>query len=303
MLQARLLSLSSSVMRIIFAACFAFLLATVCAAQPKTDASRVSFVTSKDGTRIAVECTGAGPNLLIVHGGTGDRKRWQPLLPLFARSFKVCAMDRRGHGESQPGHNYTLRKESEDIVAVVNSRGGPVFVLGHSIGGVFALEAALLTNKIAGLALYEPPLQDLDHTEVANRMERLIQTGDREQALLTFFREIVKMSPEEIETVRSRPIWPERVAGIDIQIREIRALSKYRFNPNRIKKVRVPTLLLTGSKTRSPQLKQAITSLVNTLPNRTLAILEGEEHNAMDTSPQQFADHVTKFLLERQGRN
>jgi pimeloyl-ACP methyl ester carboxylesterase len=60
----------------------------------------------------------------------------------------------------------------------------------------------------------------------------------------------------------------------------------------------VPTLLLTGSKTHSPQLKQAVKSLMNTLPNRTLVILEGEEHNAMDTIPQRFADHVTKFLLQ-----
>ena len=207
-------------------------------------------------------------------------------------------MDRRGHGQSQPGRNYKLRKDSEDIVAVVNSRGGPVFVLGHSIGGVAALEAALLTNKIAKLALYEPPLQDLDHSTVADRMERLIQAGEREQALMMFFRDIVMMSPQEIETIRSRPVWPERVAGIDIQIREIRSLSKYRFNPRRIEKVRVPTLLLTGSKTRSPQLKQAITSLENTLPNRTLVVLEGEEHNAMDTIPKQFADHVTRFLLQ-----
>ena len=130
-------------------------------------------------------------------------------------------------------------------------------------------------------------------------MERLIQAGDREQALIMFFREIVMMSPEEVWKVSSRPIWPERVAGIDVQLREIRALSKYRFNPRRIRKVRVPTLLLTGSKTSSPQLKQAITSLVNTLPKRSLVILEGEEHNAMDNIPKQFADHVTKFLLQR----
>lgn len=285
-------------MRIAFAAFIAFLLAPVCAAQPKTNPSQVSFVTSQDGTQIAVECAGAGPNLLIVHGGTGDRKRWHPLLPLFAKSFKVCAMDRRGHGQSQPGTNYTLRKDSEDVVAVVNSRGGPVFVLGHSIGGVAALESALLTPKISKLALYEPPLQDLNHSAVADRMERLIQAGEREQALIMFFRDIVMMSPEEIETVRSRPVWPERVAGIDVQIREIRSLSKYRFNTTRIREIRVPTLLLTGSKTRSPQLKQAITSLVNTLPNRTLVILEGEEHNAMDTIPQKFADEVTRFLLQ-----
>lgn len=286
-------------MRFAVAAFFAFLLAPVCVAQPKTNPSPVSFVTSKDGTQIAVECAGAGPNLLIVHGGTGDRKRWHPLLRLFARDFKVCAMDRRGHGQSQPGANYTLRKDSEDVVAVVNSRGGPVFVLGHSIGGVAALEAALLTNKISKLVLYEPPLQDLDHSAVADRMARLIQAGEREQALLMFFRDIVMMSPEEIEAVRSRPVWPERVSGIDVQIREIRSLSKYRFNPSRIKKVRVPTVLLTGSKTRSPQLKQAITSLMSTLPNWTLVILEGEEHNAMDTIPEEFADEVTRFLLTR----
>lgn len=286
-------------MRIAVATFFALLLTAVSSAQTQTSTSQVSFVTANDGTRIAVECAGAGPNLLIVHGGTGDRKRWRPLLPMFAKTFNVCAMDRRGHGESQPGPKYTFRKESEDIVAVVNSRRGPVYVLGHSIGGVFALEAARLTRKIAGLALYEPPLRELDHTEVANRMERLIQAGDREQALLMFFREIVQMSPGEIETVRSRPVWPERVAGIDIQIREIRELSKYRFHPNRIGSVRVPTLLLAGSKTRSPQLKQAITSLVNTLPTCTLVILEGEEHNAMDTIPQEFADHVTKFLLKQ----
>src|ERR1700741_3704890 len=88
--------------------------------------SQVSFVKSQDGTRIAVECTGKGPRLLIVHGGTGDRSRWKSLLPLFASHFTVCAMDRRGHGESngarEKGTNYSLRTEPEDVAAVVNSR-------------------------------------------------------------------------------------------------------------------------------------------------------------------------------------
>src|SRR5215813_4637245 len=56
-------------------------------AQTVADRSQVSTVTSSDGTRIALECTGKGPNLLIVHGGAGDRRRWKPLLPLFATHF------------------------------------------------------------------------------------------------------------------------------------------------------------------------------------------------------------------------
>jgi pimeloyl-ACP methyl ester carboxylesterase len=261
-----------------------------------TISSDVSFVRSRDGTRIAVECAGEGPSLLIVHGGTGDRSRWTPLLPLFAPHFSVCAMDRRGHGQSDAGPDYSLTKEFEDVVAVANSRPGPVFVLGHSFGGLCALEAAFLTNKIARLVLYEPPLQDLDHTAVADRMEALIRDGSREQALVTFLRDIVKLSPPEIAAMQRQAAWPGRVSGIDVQIREIRALTKYRFDAQRMRTFQVPTMLLTGSKTASPQLKQAIDSLMDTLPRRTRVVFEGQEHNAMDQIPQQFVETVTKFL-------
>jgi len=306
------------------------------AQQTETQAHQ-SFITSKDGARIAVECTGKGPSLLIVHGGTGDRRRWQPLMPLFASHFYVCAMDRRGHGASERGENYSLQREFEDVAAVVNSltRGtqsqpvtnspirerstvddgalgyaranegraaNPVFVLGHSIGGVCAFEAAFLTKNIAKLVLYEPPLQDLDHTAVADRMEKMIQAGDREAALRTFLSEIVMVSAPGIEAMKNRPNWPERVAGIDIQIREIRALSKYRFDRNNARKLRTPTLLLTGGATASAELKLAIKSLMDTLPHRSLIIFEGQEHNAMDTIPQQFVQVVTKYLEARTRR-
>lgn len=273
-----------------------FAFETLVFAQSPHDPSQTLMVHSKDGTRIALECRGRGPSLLIVHGGTGDRKRWVPLLPLFASRFAVCAMDRRGHGESEPGRRYSLQKESEDVVAAVNAQQGPVFVLGHSIGGVFSLEAAFMTKKISKLVLYEPPLKDLDHTAVADRMERLIKSGNREQALVTFLREIVKMSPTEVDLMKARPVWPSRVAGIDVQIREIRALAKYRFDGKRIRKLKTPTLVLAGSITESQQLKQAVESLMGTLPNRTLFVFEGEGHNAMDNIPQQFAEVVMNFL-------
>ena len=208
-------------------------------------------------------------------------------------------MDRRGHGESEPGPNYSLQKEVEDVAAAVNAPHGPVFVLGHSIGGVFSLEAALVTKKISKLVLYEPPLQDLDHTAIADRMERLIQAGNREQALLTFLSEIVMMSPNEVEIMKARPVWPARVAGIDIQIREIRELAKYRFAARRVRKLKTPTLVLAGSNTASPQVKQAVESLMNVLPNRTLFVFAGEGHNAMDNIPQQFAEVVINFLVGR----
>jgi pimeloyl-ACP methyl ester carboxylesterase len=232
-------------------------------------------------------------------GGTGDRRRWGPLFPLFAPHFTVCAMDRRGHGESEAGSDYSLRKEFEDVVTVVNALTGPVSVLGHSYGGVCALEAAFRTKKITKLVLYEPPLQDLDHTAIADTMDGMIRAGRREEALITFLQKIVMMSPTEIAAMKARPSWPARVAGVNIQIREIRAMSRYRFDPKRMRRLKVPTLLLTGSKTASPQLKQAIRSLMDSLPNRSLYVFEGQGHNAIDDIPRQFAEAVTSFLLDK----
>jgi pimeloyl-ACP methyl ester carboxylesterase len=259
-------------------------------------------VRSKDGTLIAVECAGAGPSLVIVHGGIGDRTRWAPLFPRFASRFRVCAMDRRGHGASGDSPQYSLQREAEDVAAVVNSRPDKVFVLGHSYGGVCALEAAFFTDKISKLVLYEPPLQDLDHSAVADRMERMIHAGDRQQALVTFLQEVVMISPSEVAAMKARPSWPRQVAGIESSIREIRALAAYRFDPKRMSTLNVPTLLLTGSETASPQLKQAISGLLNSLPNRSLFVFEGQQHNAMDTVPQQFAEVVGSFLLSTTGR-
>lgn len=260
-------------------------------------ASSVINVTSKDGTSIAIECAGAGPSLIIVHGGIGDRTRWKPLFPLFAPHFTVCAMDRRGHGQSGDSSEYTLEKGAEDVAAVVDSRPGPVFVLGHSIGGVFALEATFLTDKISKLVLYEPPLQDRNHGAVVTKMENMIRAGDGERALVTFLQKIVMVSAKQIDEMKAQSSWSGRVAGIGKQIREIRVMDEYRFDPKRMTTLKVPTLLLTGSKTASPDLKRAIDVLITTLPNRSLFAFEGQEHNAMDYIPQQFAEVVTKFLL------
>lgn len=262
----------------------------------------LTTVRSKDGTLIAVECAGSGPGLVIVHGGTGDRTRWTPLFPLLASSFRVCAMDRRGHGASGDSPNYSLQREAEDVATVANSQLGKVFVLGHSYGAVCALEAAFLTHRISKLILYEPPLQELDHSAVLARMERMIEEGNREQALVTFLREIVMISPSEIVAMKARPSWPGLLASIGSSIRQGRALAAYRFDPKRMRTLNVPTLLLTGSETASSQLKQAIKGLLDSLPDRSLFVFEGQQHNAMDTVPRQFAETVRSFLLSTTGK-
>ena len=130
----------------------------------------------------------------------------------------------------------------------------------------------------------------------------MIQQGNRDEALVTFLREIVMISPSEVVAMKARPSWRGLLASIDSSIRQDRALTAYHFDPKRMSTLHVPTLLLIGSETASPQLKQAISGLLDSLPNRSLFIFEGQEHNAMDAVPQQFAEVVGNFLLNITGR-
>src|SRR5207253_10380171 len=113
---------------------------------------------SKDGTRIAFARSGDGPPLVLVHGTTADHTRWAPILGELEARFTVHAMDRRGRGGSGDAQDYSLEKEFDDIVAVVDSIGEPVHLLGHSYGALCSLEASLLTKNIRKLVLYEPPI-------------------------------------------------------------------------------------------------------------------------------------------------
>lgn len=254
-------------------------------------------VASKDGTRIGVECTGTGPALLFVHGGVGDRTRWTPMFPLLSSKFTVCAMDRRGRGASGDAREYRLSKEAEDVAAVVNSLPGPVYVFGHSYGGVAALEATFLTGRIARLMLYEPPLHEPvdNNLAVAAKVEKLVQNGDLEKAFLTFQAEIVKQSPEELARMKARPNFQVLVATIAVHPRQMRALSAYRFDARRMKSVKIPTLLLIGESTQSPYARQSIAALRESLPHPTLAVLKSQEHNAMDAGRDALAGVIAGF--------
>ena len=52
---------------------------------------------------------------------------------------------------------------------------------------------------------------------------------------------------------------------------------------------------MLGEDTPSPYARQSIAALRESLPNPTLAILEGQEHNAMDGGREVLANTIIKF--------
>ena len=258
-------------------------------------------ITSADGTPIAYERTGSGPPLVLVHGGTADHIRWEPVRPDFEEHFAVYAIDRRGRGESGDADEYHLEREVEDVAAVVESIDEPVVLLGHSYGALCTLEAALRTDSLRTLILYEPPLPVSDHEpdteDVLAEMTALHDDGENEQALVLFLREIVMLPPAELDALRSTPNWPARVDAVHTVIREETARKEYEFDAARFEKMITPTLLLSGSES-PPYLKDGTDSLNEALPNSRIAVLDGQGHAAMNTAPERFIDEVLAFIRE-----
>lgn len=256
-------------------------------------------VRSEDGTLIAYERSGIGPPLILVHGTSADHTRWQVVLPLLEQNFTIYAVDRRGRGQSGDPAVYSLEREYEDIAAVVSSIREPVNLLGHSYGALICMEAALRVTNIFKLILYEPFVsigRTIYTPSVRARIQALLDSGDREGALIVFFREIVEISDDQLEALRRAPEWASRLAAAHTILREF-ADEDYILDPRRFENLTVPTMLLQGGE--SPDYIKTATEMVHAaLPNSRIVIMPGQQHIAMRTAPELFARLVTEFLME-----
>ena len=142
-------------------------------------------VISSDGTPIAYERSGEGPPLVLVHGMVSSHRTWELVLPELRKHFTAYAMVRRGRGESDDaGADYSLEREVEDVVALIDSTDGPVSLLGHSHGAILVLEAALRrTDRVRRLVLYEggfprPEGTQLYSPEALDAVRSRLEAGD-----------------------------------------------------------------------------------------------------------------------------
>jgi pimeloyl-ACP methyl ester carboxylesterase len=258
-------------------------------------------VASADGTPIAYWRSGDGPPLILVHGSFDDHNAWAPVLPAFEVRFSVYTVDRRGRGGSGDGTAHSLESEATDIAEVVESIGGQeeeVNLLGHSYGGVCALEAAGRTTHVRRLVLCEPAVPAgiaFFPPGVIDRIEELVEEGKREEAGTVFVRDVAKLPPDVVDLLRDDPSWPASVAAAHTLPREMRALEGYVLDPARLRGLQTPTLVLLGGDTL-PSIKAAAEAVDEALPNSRMVVMSGQGHVAMNTGTELFTTEVLRFL-------
>lgn len=257
-------------------------------------------ITSADGTSIAIWRSGAGPPVIAVHGVTIDHTAWDGVRPRLEGARTLLAVDRRGHGASaRGGAEYSLAHEVADLLAVVALLDEPVDVVAHSYGGLVALEAALASDRIGRLIVYEPSIDDdPEFPGVVARVAELVSRGEDQQAAVTLLLERSGIPPDAVDAVRELPLWPIVLRGVQVLPREGAAVVGYRFDPSRFQGLAIPTLVIVGQASPAWR-REAMDRLHTTLPQAELRILTGQGHLATHTAPELLAGEIVSFLEPR----
>ncbi|WP_421738070.1 alpha/beta fold hydrolase [Caulobacter sp.] len=105
-----------------------------------------------------IEGPEGAPTVVLLHGGGQTRHSWADAMrALAARGYRVISYDARGHGDSgwSAAGAYRLDDRAEDLAAVLHGTRASFALVGASLGGATAIQAAARGLRPAALALVD----------------------------------------------------------------------------------------------------------------------------------------------------
>jgi len=259
---------------------------------------RTPTVTSKDGTKIAYVKAGHGPVVVLILGALNSRKSGAKLAKLLASRFTVVSYDRRGRGDSTDTAPYAPQREVEDIAALIDEVGGPVYLYGHSSGAALALQAAIkLRKQVRKLAIYEAPYAlDGDARKAAKEYDRLLKkllaSGRNGDAVALFIR-VVGVSEKQIRAMRRTPMWRGLEAVAPTLAYESAVLGGGHSLPTALLAgITTPTLVMHGG-AGAPSMRDAAQAISEAIPKSQFRTLAGQTHGVR---PKVLAPVLAEFF-------
>ncbi len=239
------------------------------------------------------------PPLMIAHGLFGSGRNWGVIARRLADRRQVIAVDMRNHGTSPRADSQSYPDMADDLAQVIRTHGGPMDVLGHSMGGKAAMQLALTHGDLIRrlvVADIAPVAYDHDQSRHIHAMRALDLSGlatrgeaDRrlsatipDPALRAFFLQSLDL--------KSTP--PEWRLNLDVLEAEMPKIVGWPGTEGRFDH---PTLFLAGSD--SPYIKPDYRETIRTLfPVARFAKLIGAGHWLHADKPREFEETVRTFL-------
>ncbi len=250
------------------------------------------ILTADHGSRLAVhDLGGQGPAVLICHATGFCGRAYEPLAQELTPQFHVWAMDFPGHGDSDspPNGDFSWLGMVRHLVAVTRaiSPDRPLAcVVGHSMGGAVALQAAAGDDALFAAAyIYEPPIVAMPVDASGPRTNPMADAARRRQG--TFASKPAAMwryaSRPPLNSMDARSLAAYVDHGFQALPDGTVALKCSPENEARtfeaggiitvetVAAAAVPTLCVSGGEQRSP-LTTVVPALASALPNAELRI-------------------------------
>ncbi len=242
-------------------------------------------VISKDGTFIAYEQSGSGEPVILVDGALCSRAfgPLPDLAGLLAPHFTVFNYDRRGRNDSGDTQPYAPEREIEDIEALIQEAGAPVYVAGVSSGAALALAAAAAGLNIKKLALYEAPFM-VDKSghrpppDAEAQLKAFIASDRRGDAVRFFIKDMVGVPAFFVFIMQIMPMFSKLKAVAHTLPYDAAIMGDFSLPAKRAASVKTPTLVGGGEKSPA-SMKNAVKQLAEAIPGSELKMFKGQTHN------------------------
>lgn len=277
-------------------------------AETRPAASRT--VRSNDGTTISYRTVGQGPAVIVIPGAMSTADDYAAFADALGENFTVHTIERRGRGLSGPqGDHYGIGKECEDVAALRDQTGAR-YLVGHSYGGLVALEAARNNTALTKIAVYEPGVSvdgGISMRWVPGYQQRLA-----ERRYLDAFAEFsIATGPQR---ARNTPRWMMRLVLL-LMMRAEQRQKLYRLLPANLlehqevarldntyhnyREVSAPTLLMFGGRSGLTWVAPAIERLAEVLPTSEPREFPKLDHFGPDQKgPREVAEAVKQYFLQ-----
>ncbi len=261
---------------------------------------------------------GAGPPLILVHGGGDGAYEWVPFMPLLAQRHRVLAVDRPGHGLADP-FDYEGIDLAAHAIAFLGSlldalELETVDMLANSIGGwwctVFSLDQPRRVQRLIiaghppGVSREAPlPLRMLGLPLVGTPLGRKLLGNPSREGNRKFWGQVLVAHPErltdELLDVDVEHMRRNRDSALSLVRRVVGPLGvrKDVLLGERWLELTVPTLFILGDRDAfvSSKVEAAWHAIAQGNPNVRISRIPGAGHLPWLDEPSGVLDEIASF--------
>jgi pimeloyl-ACP methyl ester carboxylesterase len=263
---------------------------------------------------------GEGPDLLLLHGLSSNSRIWDLTAPLLTSTYRVIALDLRGHGLSDVTEDgYDFPSVTADVALFLDNFGlARVAVAGHSWGATVALAlAADHPDRVSGVALVDGGLVELarysDWETAEKHMTPPDIPGVPVERFLGFARQWPHLKDNWTDdlgemVLSNFEIREDRVyRRLDIPRHMLIARAIYDSRPSEMwGRIKCPLLAIVATMEPSNEAEErwqgyrqdGIDALTSSKPDAQILVMENTIHDVPVQRPRELADALNAFAAE-----